>query len=68
MRDVHTENAGPEAMLGSVQLNGVAAVFGKLERGIATVVEWLTVTLTIADMLVLLAGVVARYGFNRPLM
>lgn len=68
MRDVNTEGARSEATWGKVRLKGTAAVFGKLERGIATVVEWLTVALTIADMLVLLAGVVARYGFNRPLM
>ena len=47
---------------------GAAAVFGKIERAIANAVEWLVVALTVADMLVLLAGVVARYGFNRPLM
>ena len=53
---------------GNARPTGVAAVFGTIERGIVTVVEWLTVVLTIADMLVLLAGVIARYGFNRPLM
>jgi tripartite ATP-independent transporter DctM subunit len=65
---VNTERARLDATWGEVRPEGAAAVFGKIERGIATVVEWLTVALTVADMLVLLAGVIARYGFNRPLM
>ncbi len=65
---MNTAGARSEATRGGVRPKGVAAFFGKIERGIATTVEWLTVALTIADMLVLLAGVIARYAFNRPLM
>ena len=63
-----TEGARSDATRREGRPVGVAAFFGKIERGIATVVEWLTVALTVADMLVLLAGVIARYAFNRPLM
>lgn len=65
---MNTDGAHSEAMGGEARPVGVAAAFGRIERGIATTVEWLTVALTIADMLVLLAGVIARYAFNRPLM
>ncbi len=47
---------------------GAASIFGKIEWAITSSMEWLVVALMIADILVLLAGVVARYGFNAPLM
>ena len=56
------------AMEGGVRPKGVAAVFGKIERGIMSTMEWLVVALMIANIVVLLAGVIARYGFNAPLM
>ncbi len=65
---MNTEGLRSAATGGGVRPAGAAAVFGKIEWGIGTVVEWATVALTVADMLVLLAGVIARYGFNRPLM
>ena len=57
-----------ETMDGGVRPKGVVAVFGKIERAIASTMEWLVVALMIANMLVLLIGVIARYGFNAPLM
>ncbi len=65
---MNREGALAEAAQGIVPRARAVAVFGVAERAIMTVVEWLTVGLTVADILVLLAGVIARYVFDRPLI
>ena len=46
----------------------LAAISGRIDSAIGFVAEWLVVGLLVADILVLLAGVIARYVFNRPLI
>lgn len=65
---MNTQVSDSEAPVGALRPFGASTAFGWIDNGIGTVVEWLVIGLTVADMLVLLAGVVARYVFNRPLI
>jgi tripartite ATP-independent transporter DctM subunit len=65
---VNTEGSRSMVSFRDAWPNSVVAVFEHADRWIGTGVEWIAVALTIVDMLVLLTGVIARYGFNHPLM
>lgn len=66
----HLHEAGPEVRedAGFAALPATASLVARLDRGLGAVVETAAGALVLADIVVLLAGVVARFVLHRPLV
>lgn len=62
------QSSDTQAAVEEVRPLRASTIFDKLDSGIGFVVEWLVIGLTVTDIVVLFAGVIARYVFNRPLI